>query len=392
MRWPATLQERTRSETAWNPPAINEWLQLWLSWQLCHPSPVAARDSAQKRADRIRAFREELEAAQADGVVGLSPEQETALRRYHDEVLARLEGAYDVDRSDAQRQLSLGMRIVSLLGAAALTGAVVLFFLEIWSALPSAAQIAIAGTAPLVALSGAVYASRVERTRYFTAILSFLALGCFVMNIAVLGTVLNSTPTSVPLLLCSTFALILAYRWDLGWMLAAGAVGLLAFFATTVVSLGGFPLDVSLQRPEILLAPAAGVFAASTLRTNENRSGFPAILRRVGLSAFLLVLIVLGEARGISFLPFSDTTVNGLYRLVAFATAAAAMWLGMRRGWSETLNLGALAFAVLLLLRYVDWWWEWMPAYLFFLIVAATAIGSLILLRRCRGAMGGAAA
>jgi hypothetical protein len=84
--------------------------------------------------------------------------------------------------------------------------------------------------------------------------------------------------------------------------------------------------------------------------------------------------------------------VNGLYRLVAFATAAAAMWLGMRRGWSETLNLGALAFAVLLLLRYVDWWWEWMPAYLFFLIVAATAIGSLILLRRCRGAIGGAAA
>ena len=355
------------------------------------PQRVVARDAAQKRADRIRAFREELAAVDADGVVALTPQQRDALRNYHDELLAGLARAYDVDRSEAQHQLSLGMRIVSLLGAAALTGAVVLFFLDVWGALPSAAQVGIAWAAPLAALAGAVAASRMERTLYFTAILSFLALGCFILDVAVIGTVMNSRPSSTPLLVWSAFALILAYRWDLGWLLAAGVLGLVAYFATTVVSLGGFPLDVSLQRPEILIVPAAGVFAASLLQNNISRAGFPRILRGVGLSVIFLTVLVLSEARDVSFLPFAYKTVNALYQVLGFALAGVAIWLGTRQGWRETLNLGALAGAVLLFLRYVDWWWDWMPAYLFFLVVAATAIGALIALRRLRGRMGAAA-
>jgi uncharacterized membrane protein len=188
----------------------------------------------------------------------------------------------------------------------------------------------------------------------------------------------------MPLLLASAFALILAYHWDLGWMLAAGSGALLAYFATAIVSLGGFPLDVSLQRPETLLVPAAGVFAASTYRANRDRAGFSRILRRVGLSVLLLVVMVLGEGDGLSFLPFQDSTVNALYQIFGFVLAAGAIWLGMRRRWTETLNIGAIAFALLLFLRYVDWWWEWMPRYLFFLVVAATAILSLVALRRLR--------
>jgi hypothetical protein len=168
-------------------------------------------------------------------------------------------------------------------------------------------------------------------------------------------------------------------------------VGLLAYFAATVVSLGGFPLDMSLQRPEILIVPAIGVCAASLLPINTSRSGFPAILRRVGLAALFLVVIGLGEARGLSFLPFSDAAVHAIYQLAGFALVGLTIWLGVREGWRDTMNLGALACAVLLFLRYVDWWWDWMPTYLFFLIVAATAIGALLALRRLRGRMGTAA-
>jgi hypothetical protein len=280
------------------------------------------------------------------------------------------------------------MRVVSLLGAAALTGAVVLFFLEFWGALPSAGQIAIAWAAPLLALGGAVYAARVERTRYFTAMLSFLALGCFVMNVAVLGTVLNSVPSSTPLLVWAAFALLLAYEWDLGWLLAPGAVGLLAYFAAVAISLIGFPIDISLQRPELLFVPAAAIYGASLLKVNVDRGGFPAILRRVGLASLLLAIIVLGEASGVSFLPFADSAVRVIYQVLGAVMAAFSIWVGVRRGWRETLNIGAVAMAVLLFFRYVDWWWDWMPTYLFFLIVAATAIASLVVLRRLRAEMG----
>jgi hypothetical protein len=361
---------------------------LWLSSKSCHSSAVLARESAQRRADRIRAFQDELAAARADGALVLTPAQDASLREYHGGLLAQLARTYDVDRSDAQHQLSLGMRVVSLLGAAALTGAVVLFFLDVWGALPSAGQIAIAWAAPVIALAGAVYAARIERTRYFTAMLSFLALGCFIMNVAVLGTVLNSVPSSTPLLIWAAFALILAYEWDLGWMLAAGAAGILAYFATAMVSLVGFPLDIALQRPELLFVPAAAVYSASLLRVNQARGAFPVILRRVGLIVLLLAVIVLGEAGGMSFLPLSNQSVRAFYQVVGAVLAALAIWIGMRKGWRETLNIGAIAMAVLLFLRYIDWWWDWMPTYLFFLIVAVTAIASLVILRRLRARMG----
>ena len=57
---------------------------------------------------------------------------------------------------------------------------------------------------------------------------------------------------------------------------------------------------------------------------------------------------------------------------------------GIRRRWTETVNLGAGFFGLLLLLRYVDWWWDLMPKYLFFLIVGGTAIALMLVLRRFR--------
>jgi len=46
---------------------------------------------------------------------------------------------------------------------------------------------------------------------------------------------------------------------------------------------------------------------------------------------------------------------------------------------------------VLLLLRFVDWWWDVMPKYLFFLIVGLTAIAMMVVLRRLRRIAGAAA-
>ena len=63
---------------------------------------------------------------------------------------------------------------------------------------------------------------------------------------------------------------------------------------------------------------------------------------------------------------------------------AGMLVVGIRRRWTETVNLGAAFFAVLLLLRYVDWWWDVMPKYVFFLIVGITAIGLMVLLQRLR--------
>jgi uncharacterized membrane protein len=99
---------------------------------------------------------------------------------------------------------------------------------------------------------------------------------------------------------------------------------------------------------------------------------------------------VLAESGGHSFLPFSDDAIEGAYQAVGFAGAIVVITAGIRNGWTETLNIGAFFFGVLMLFRFVDWWWEWLPKYLFFLLVAAVAIAMIALLRRLRARLAGA--
>jgi uncharacterized membrane protein len=63
---------------------------------------------------------------------------------------------------------------------------------------------------------------------------------------------------------------------------------------------------------------------------------------------------------------------------------AAAIAAGMRRGWPGTIGLGGALFSIALFIKYVDWWWDWMPRYVFFLVVGATALLLLWLFGRVR--------
>jgi len=69
---------------------------------------------------------------------------------------------------------------------------------------------------------------------------------------------------------------------------------------------------------------------------------------------------------------------------VGFAAAGLSVWAGIRSGLPAVANMGAGFFALLLYLRFFDWWWDWMPGYLFFLIIAAVSIGLLAVFRRLR--------
>ena len=348
------------------------------------------RDEAQHRADRIRACRDELAAAEADGALALTPEQRHALGAYHDALLASLSTQYDVDRTAEARQLSLGMRIVSFLGAVALTAAAVLFFQRIWGTLSTAIQVAIVWTAPLGALAAAAWAARREKTLYFTSLLALVAFGCFVLDIAVLGTIFNARPSPLPWLAEGIFALAIAYEWGLQVMLAAGVGCTIASVLVAVAVWTGHPWDAGFARPEVALIPALLTFAAAHHTGNVRRHGFSRVLRLAGALVFFVALLALTEAGSFSYLPFGPRAVQHTYQVVAFVVAIAGMWAGVTRRWNETLNASAAFFALLLVLRFVDWWWEWMPRYLFFLIVGGTAIGFLVALRRVRATVSGA--
>ncbi len=74
-------------------------------------NPAAgSKEEAQRRADRIRLFELEMAELEKDGVLSLSDQQRQAVSAHHAETLKQLAGQFDIDTSQATRQMSMGMR------------------------------------------------------------------------------------------------------------------------------------------------------------------------------------------------------------------------------------------------------------------------------------------
>ena len=43
------------------------------------------------------------------------------------------------------------------------------------------------------------------------------------------------------------------------------------------------------------------------------------------------------------------------------------------------------AFCIFLYTKFYDWWWDWMPKYIFFLVMGLAAVLLLVVFKRLRG-------
>ena len=98
------------------------------------------RSEAQQRADEIRIFRRECDRLRREGVLELTAAQDAAVADYHQGLLARYAETFDIDSDVKSRQLSLGMRVASLLGALALAASVLFLFYQFWGGFSTVAQ------------------------------------------------------------------------------------------------------------------------------------------------------------------------------------------------------------------------------------------------------------
>lgn len=344
----------------------------------------ASRGAAQQRADDIRVFRQELARLEAEQVLALSPEQRQALTAHHDRLLADLAQAFDIDRDVRGKQLSWGMRIASFLGALALAASVFFLFYQFWGLFPETAQVSILFAASLLGLGGTMLVRQRDATGYFTKLAALVAFACFVLNIAMLGQIFNITPSDKALLPWAAYALLLAYACDLRLLLAAGILCIMAYTAARVGTWGGlYWLDFG-ERPENFIPVSLAIFAVPQVIRHRRHADFSPIYRIFGLLALLLPVLVLSHWGRISYLPWPADTVEGFYQVAGFALSAGAMWLGLRQGWTETVN-GALTFFVIFLYtKFFDWWWEVMPKYLFFLVLGLAAVLILVVIKRLR--------
>jgi len=347
--------------------------------------PALTKARAQQRADQIGAFASELGELEREGALRLEPGDRARIDAYHARVLERLAGIFDVDSTERQRRMSLGMRIASLIGAVTLSAAVVLFFYRVWGLLATPAQLAVLTVAPVALLGAVDIAARREKTLYIASILAITATAAFILDVSVVGVIYNMRPSPFAFALWGAFALVVAYAYGLRLLLAGGIAMSMLFLCMIAARAAGVELGASIARPEPLLLAGALAFAASFLSANRRRAGFPETWRLAGSVAILLPLIFLSTWSGVfSYLPWPEGVVGAMYDVAGFVLGAAGIWFGIRAGWREVVQAATAFLVIFVFAKCFDWWWAWMPRYLFFLLLGGLAVAVLIVLGRLR--------
>jgi uncharacterized membrane protein len=229
---------------------------------------------------------------------------------------------------------------------------------------------------------------RRDPSGYFTNLAAMVAFACFVLDLWMLGQIFNVRSSPDALLMWGALALVMAYQCDLPVLLAAGVVCIGAWIPARGAALAGVEWLQFMERPENLLLPAVGAFVLPLFIAHRDRPMFPAVYRGLGLTTAFGAFLVLANVGRASYLRLDKGWIESAYQWIGFAASAAAVWLGVRRGWTESLNLGVLFFVVFLFMKFVDWWWETMPRSLFFFILGLTAVLVIMILRRLRAAAG----
>ncbi|HSX71617.1 MAG TPA: DUF2157 domain-containing protein [Pseudomonas sp.] len=350
------------------------------------------RDQAQQRADDIQAFRREAKRLRAEGSLNPGDEIFARIAAHHDQVLAQYRASFDIDHDSQTKRLSLSMRVVSLLGALALAASLLFFFYQFWGLFGEALQVGILIGFSLGSLLLTGLLIKRDASGYFVKLAAVLAMACFVLNLHMLGQIFNITPSDNALLCWAAYALLLAYACQARLLLAVGLVCLLAYSGTRIGDWCGWLWLEAAERPEHFLPGGLLVFLLPALLSQARYSGFAATYRIVGMLALLLPMLVLANWGRGSYLPFDYGSIEKGYQLLGFAASALFIWLGIRRDWAEVTLLGQLSFLLFLFIKMVDWWWDVLPKYLFFLILGLTAVLALLVLGRLRRRHTGGAA
>ena len=339
----------------------------------------------QDRARSILAFRSELARLEADGLLALDPAARERIRRHHDALLAGFAEQGGVDLTAAAARLSTGMRVATLLGTIALSAAYAFFVGSHWGQLAPAAQLALVTLPPLVLLAATHVAAARERSGYVAALVATVASIAFGVNLATLGRLYNLPDGRAFLLATGLFALLLAYGYRLTLPLLVAIGGLGGWLWT----LGAIPLGLWWRDGLGLMEPLmlVGILAFSVPAWSKGPPQFAPWWRGIGAAALLLALMLVQENGTLTLLGgLSAQTVERAYQVLgAFVLAAVLTW-GIRHDERGVTQVGVVGAVFYLFLRLVDWFWDLVPKWAFFLIVGGAALLVLLALRRLRAA------
>lgn len=324
------------------------------------------------RLDQIMAFKAELMALAEEGIT-LDPATLDRIRAHHGALLA---GTPD-------ERLSIGMRLASFVGAVALSCAVYFLFYRFWGGLTVASQVAVLILTPILLVGVTHFLHQWEKSGYFASLAALAAFAAFILELVTLGIIFNLPATPHAFLAYGLFGLLLGWSYGLRLPHFAGLVGV----GLWVTALPGTLLDEVVPdvfgRGEALVVAGAAILL---LPRGEPRVKWHIDHRIVGMVGLFLGLFILGVAGEQSWLPWDHDVIEGTYQLLGFVVGGGLVAWGVRERKADLANGGMIFLTLLCLMKAVDWWWELLPRWIFFLLLAGFAIGVMVALKRVAAA------
>jgi hypothetical protein len=336
----------------------------------------------QQRIRRILDFRDELATLHAEGAIVDGDPTVAAITRHHDGLLVQLGQDEALDLSREEARLSAGMRLATLLGAAALSIAWSMFVASVWADLGETPKLALVWLPPFLLVPAIALAARRDRSGYVANIIAVVASIALAVACPATLELYGLPDARWPFFVVGWFAMLIALRWRLLLPQIIGIIALGLGFWSLDGLLRGVGLDHSLDHgePVLLGGLLAFGFARSTL---VGPSLFRLSWRIAGTFAVAMSILVMGINGEFSWLG-PGTAVEGLYQVLGFVTFTGMVWWGLRHDDAVLARGGAAALVVYLLFRMADWFWEAIPDWLFFLMLGGFAFAVLLVLRRVR--------
>lgn len=342
------------------------------------------KTQAQARADQVRAFRAEQALLAEQGLLHLPDDMAASVHLYHDGLLRELQQAQDVDLNESSRHLSLGMQIVSFLGAAALAASLFFLFYQYWGYFSTFTQVAILIAAPLLSLVAALWVQRFDASGYYAKLAALVSFVSWTLNIVMLGSIFNLTPSPNAFAVFALYGFLLAYMLQVRLLLAAAMICSFIFIGAKFGTwMGSYWIHIG-ENPEHFILPALIFFALPLWFKQEQFHGFASIYQILSVVVFFIALLILANWGAGSYLPWSTSVIEGIYQTLGFVCSGLLVLYGLRAHNAKLMLAGNIFFALFLYTKFFDWWWDWLPKYLFFLIIGLTAILALMVFNRLR--------
>lgn len=343
-----------------------------------------SQEDAQQRVEQINAYKQERIALQQAGIYSPDENENQLIDHYHQQLIKQLCERFDVDTTANSKQLTFGMKIASLFGALAMAVSIFFLFYQFWGLLGTTIQVSILVLVPVALFLLTLHLAQDATKAYFSKISALVTLASFVLNLTMLGEIFNITPSPNAFIVWSAFSFLLAYACNARLLVFFGIVGVTSYIATQVGTWNGMYWISFGERPENFFIPAIITFFVPHFFNHKPFAGFATIYRVMAMIILFIPILILANWGEISYLTWNSHIIEGSYQVAGFILSACAIWLGIKYFYNDVVNTGNVFFVLFLFTKLFDWWWDWMPKYIFFFLLGLTALLVLVMFKRIR--------